>query len=201
MTMTGMESPATVAFMEINDRMHGAMAIDYTGNVDVDFVKGMIPHHQGAVEMAKIELANGTDPEVRKLAEAVIAAQEAEIAWMQALAGPAGAVVTGRDVRAGRARPGGRAIACRPGDDGGGSLQRAGAVRNVQRLHPGLHHRQRAQRHVGVDMAHVRDAQKAVDLPGRRASPCPARCPASRRPGSRSSAAGAWHRARPAARR
>lgn len=80
--MTGQESPATMAFMEANARMHSDMAIAYTGNADVDFIAGMIPHHQGAVEMAKIVLEHGTDPEVRKLAEAVIAAQEAEIAWM-----------------------------------------------------------------------------------------------------------------------
>ena len=81
--MTGAESPATIAYMEANDRMHTDMAIDYTGNPDVDFIRGMIPHHQGAVEMAKIVLEHGSDPEVRKLAEEVIAAQEAEIAWMQ----------------------------------------------------------------------------------------------------------------------
>jgi uncharacterized protein (DUF305 family) len=68
----------------INDRMHGAMAMEFTGDVDVDFVRGMIPHHEGAVEMARLVLDHGADPEVRKLAEAVIAAQEAEIAWMKA---------------------------------------------------------------------------------------------------------------------
>lgn len=81
--MMGDKGPASMAFMEVNDRMHQAMAIEYTGNADADFIRGMIPHHQGAVEMARVVLEHGSDPEVRKLAEAIIAAQEAEIQWMQ----------------------------------------------------------------------------------------------------------------------
>jgi uncharacterized protein (DUF305 family) len=81
--MSGMESPATMAFMEANMKMHGSMEIEYTGNPDVDFLRGMIPHHQGAVDMAKIVLEHGTDPEVKAFAETIIAAQEAEIKWMQ----------------------------------------------------------------------------------------------------------------------
>ena len=56
--MMGDMGPSSMAFMEANDRMHENMMMEYTGNADVDFVKGMIPHHQGAVEMAKIVLGN-----------------------------------------------------------------------------------------------------------------------------------------------
>ena len=77
------DSPATAAFKQASGQMHAAMAIPYTGNPDVDFIAGMIPHHQGAVDTARIVLQYGQDPEVRKFAQAVIDAQEAEIAWMQ----------------------------------------------------------------------------------------------------------------------
>jgi uncharacterized protein (DUF305 family) len=78
----GDTGPSSLAFRGINDKMHAAMNIAFTGNADVDFVKGMIPHHQGAIDMAKTVLAFGKDPEVRKLAEEIIKAQEAEIASM-----------------------------------------------------------------------------------------------------------------------
>jgi uncharacterized protein (DUF305 family) len=80
----GDKGPASMAYVAAMDRMHKGMAIEYTGNADVDFIRGMIPHHQGAVDMARIVIEHGSDPEVRKLAEAVIAAQEAEIKWMEA---------------------------------------------------------------------------------------------------------------------
>lgn len=78
-----MDHPSTMAFMEANERMHGAMGIEFTGDADTDFIRGMIPHHEGAVDMARIVLEHGKDPEVRKLAETIIAAQEAEIGWMK----------------------------------------------------------------------------------------------------------------------
>ncbi len=83
MSATADAAPSTTAYIDANAKMHQAMAIDFTGNADVDFVRGMIGHHQGAIDMAKIVLENGADPEVRKLAQNVIAAQTAEIDWMQ----------------------------------------------------------------------------------------------------------------------
>jgi uncharacterized protein (DUF305 family) len=76
------DSAATKAFKVANDKMHSGMNIPFTGNADVDFVKGMVPHHQGAVDMAKIVLAHGKDPALKKLARDIIKAQDKEIAFM-----------------------------------------------------------------------------------------------------------------------
>jgi uncharacterized protein (DUF305 family) len=76
-------SPATQGYVDAMNRMSMGMMVPFTGNADVDFITGMIAHHQGAVDAAKVVLANGSDPEVKAFAERIIAAQESEIAWMK----------------------------------------------------------------------------------------------------------------------
>ena len=78
------DTPATKAFRDVGAEMHRDMDIRYTNDVDVDFVRGMIPHHKGAVAMAKVALEHSKDPEIRKLAEEIIKAQDVEIAQMEA---------------------------------------------------------------------------------------------------------------------
>lgn len=80
----GDQGPSSKAFAEANAKMHAAMDITFSGDADVDFVKGMIAHHEGAIDMARILLEHGKDPELRALAEGIIAAQESEVATMRA---------------------------------------------------------------------------------------------------------------------
>ena len=66
------------------DKMHVAMgAIKRSGNSDVDFVRLMLPHHQGAIDMAKVQLLYGKDSQMRRLAQEIITDQQLEIELMQ----------------------------------------------------------------------------------------------------------------------
>jgi len=82
-TMGADTSEASKALAEINMKMHKDMTMEFTGNPDVDFAQGMIPHHQGAIDMANVVLKYGKDPEMKKLAVEIINAQDTEIAFMK----------------------------------------------------------------------------------------------------------------------
>ncbi len=77
------DTPSTKAYkMAMMTAMQTMPA--FSGDADVDFMKHMRPHHQAAVEMAKVVLANGKDAEVKKMAQEIITAQEKEIAAIDA---------------------------------------------------------------------------------------------------------------------
>ncbi|HEV2563757.1 MAG TPA: DUF305 domain-containing protein [Microvirga sp.] len=78
------ESPSTKGYRQANETMHRNMDIPFSGDPDVDFVRSMIPHHQGAIDMAKVALQHSKDEQIRRWATDVIREQEREIAEMQA---------------------------------------------------------------------------------------------------------------------
>ena len=64
-------------------KMMAAMAVKPSGDVDTDFVATMVPHHQGAIEMAQAELRHGHNEQLRRIAQEIIVDQTQEIAAMQ----------------------------------------------------------------------------------------------------------------------
>jgi uncharacterized protein (DUF305 family) len=70
------------------ETMHSEMQeVRYSGNPDADFAAMMIPHHEGAIEMAKVELQFGTNPRLRRLAQEIIVTQQSEIEVMKSAIG------------------------------------------------------------------------------------------------------------------
>lgn len=81
--LQGKATPSSRALDAANMHMHKDMNITYTGDADIDFLRGMIAHHQGAIDMAKVQLAYGKDAQVKRLAREIIRAQTQEIHWMK----------------------------------------------------------------------------------------------------------------------
>lgn len=82
------DTASTKGYKSAMMKMMQAMPAKFTGDADLDFMSQMRAHHQGAIDMAKVVLANGKDPAVKKLARDIVAAQEKEIvtidAWLKA---------------------------------------------------------------------------------------------------------------------
>ncbi len=76
-------TPERQSLLAIHHGMHLKMDVALTGDPDYDFVRAMIPHHQGAVDMSGWLLQNGRNPEVKGLAREIMREQRAEIAFMR----------------------------------------------------------------------------------------------------------------------
>ena len=82
MPMTPAAKANEAAMSKMMDSMKGDKKM--TGDADKDFVMMMLPHHQGAIDMAKVELQFGKDPAMKKMAGEIVAAQQKEIESMKA---------------------------------------------------------------------------------------------------------------------
>ena len=86
----GATSPAgndEALFLAENDaamaRMMAAMHVQASGDVDADFVAAMVPHHQGAIDMAQALLRYGKNEQLRRIAQEIVVTQQDEIAAMR----------------------------------------------------------------------------------------------------------------------
>ena len=78
MTPAPNDPASTKDFKQAQMDMMKNMNMEFSGDADADFARSMIPHHQGAIDMAKLELKYGKDPELRQMAEKMIKDQEKE---------------------------------------------------------------------------------------------------------------------------
>ena len=78
------DNAATKEFKAADMAMMKDMDVAYTGNADVDFRTHMMPHHKGAIDMAKVALKHAKDPATKQMAQKIIDDQEKEIGEMEA---------------------------------------------------------------------------------------------------------------------
>jgi hypothetical protein len=83
------EAPFLAENITAMKKMMGDMSVKPTGDVDADFVAMMVPHHQGAIDMALAVLRHGRNPQIRRLAQEIIVTQQQEIAVMRLAVGQA----------------------------------------------------------------------------------------------------------------
>jgi hypothetical protein len=87
------DTSTEAAFLADNDRamsaMMDGMSIKPSGNIDQDFAGMMIPHHQGAIDMAQAELRYGHNEQLRRIAQEIIVEQQQEIIAMRLALGQA----------------------------------------------------------------------------------------------------------------
>ena len=76
-------SPAAAAYDAAIERMHRALNIPFSGDADRDFVAILLVQTQGAIDLARVELQRGRDPQLRKLAQDLIAASERDLAVLR----------------------------------------------------------------------------------------------------------------------
>jgi len=79
------DPPFSADMARVTARLHDGMEIARSGNVDRDFVRMMIPHHQGAIDMARVLLKYGQDERLKRLAQSIIVEQAQEITYMRSL--------------------------------------------------------------------------------------------------------------------
>lgn len=77
------DSASTKDFKQASMRMMERMHVPFSGAADMDFARQMVAHHQGAIDMAKVELQHGKNPELRGMAEKIIRDQTQEIAQLE----------------------------------------------------------------------------------------------------------------------